>query len=722
MLGWMMRRAQGNAPNNSDDYGDTIQIDQGPDTPAPVFAARAFKSAIFGTPTPGGTVGQDDTQTTLDYTGRSQDITMNRTPTRPPGILLTPGTGASRRKKVSFNHEVLQKSASTGSLRKETLAGRKRTPLFEALEKSKSKKTSPSSSTSRSTYSAPDPDNSADEWEDEDVTDKQNTSHQNSLNDVTLDMAEPRSESGKYWKREHDKYRTEALATMEKLLKHKELSKSYAKAKDDENMELSTKLDQEKSRVAELERKIADLNMQVSARRPDSSTTDDDNYAELLKNLAAQTTLAADYKRQVTELESLLKDRSTRSSLTSRSSGSQLDTQRELRRAKSQLREVNELRREIDRLKAELASSERKLSRLEEDNKRLKTQTVGRSADDARVEDLKRQLREAREESRRKDDNLRQVKKEFEEFRDDAHTRSEDAKRVLERATDKIAQLQDDVRVLKRKAMPDVSRTPVSAAKEKPKSSIPSVPPSAINGTAASSTTTPSTDENDADEKTGPLRGLMRSLSRKPASISNTLQNNDTATLTLPPPTPLSRDEFDPLPKSRQWRKARDQVRDDTEISLDFRPDATATDRSSPLRPVRGTSTTRLQENRLPLGEGREKEEKIKFDAVPILPSKRGHHAYKRSRDFEVDRERERERDGVKDRGRERDIRDRGRERPYFTGVESTSPPILSTTTAASSAASRTALPPDRREAALARIEKRRAEKVRWDVRRRGDD
>ncbi|KAL5604074.1 hypothetical protein BROUX41_002063 [Berkeleyomyces rouxiae] len=686
MLGWVMRRAQGSAPNDADDYGDTTQIDQGADTPAPVFAARAFKSAIFGTPTP---AGNDDTtlQSTLDYTGRSQDTTMsinNRTPTKPTGILLTPGTGTSRRKKVSFNQEVLQKNASTGSLRKETLTGRKRTPLLEALENSKSKsKKAPIPRSS--TISVPDSD-STDEWEDEETGDDKH-----SQRDITLDMAEPRSDSGKYWKREHDKYRTEALATMEKLLKHKELSKSYAKAKDDENMELSTKLDQEKSKVEDLERKLADLTAQFAGRRPGTSTADDDNSAELLKNLAAQTTLAADYKRQVNELEALLKDRSTRSSLTLRSSGSQLDSQRELRRAKSQLREVNELRREIDRLKADLASSERKIGRLEDDNKRLKSQTAGRTIDDSRVDDLKRQLREAREESRRKDDDLREVKKEFEEFRDDSHDRSEDAKRVIDRATDKIAQLQNDIRALKRKSIPDVSHTSMSAAKDRVRSSMP--PPSA-------GPTLPVCSDND-DEKTSPIRTLTRNLTRKSGSISaNT--HNDTATLTLPTPaapsdSALPKDDLSPLPRSRSWRQSRDPVRDDTEISLDFRPDATATDRSSPIRPPAQRappSSSRLHENRPPASEDRS--EKIKFDAVPALPSRRGHHGRLRSKDFEGEREAEKQRDKGRDRDR----------------LAADLP---------SATASRSALPPERREAALARIEKRRAEKSRWDVRRRSD-
>jgi hypothetical protein len=83
-----------------------------PETPAPVFAARALKSAIFGAPDP-----QED-ETFYEGEDESEDITTQDTaqgmsrsmsPTKPQGILLTPGTGTTRRKTVSFGNEVVDK-------------------------------------------------------------------------------------------------------------------------------------------------------------------------------------------------------------------------------------------------------------------------------------------------------------------------------------------------------------------------------------------------------------------------------------------------------------------------------------------------------------------------------------------------------------------------------------------------------------------------------------
>lgn len=77
-----------------------------PETPAPVFAARAIKSAIFGTPAP------PPGDTTLAE--RLADFTNmpnipQESPSKPPGILMTPGT-ARTRKTVSFGGGVKQEA------------------------------------------------------------------------------------------------------------------------------------------------------------------------------------------------------------------------------------------------------------------------------------------------------------------------------------------------------------------------------------------------------------------------------------------------------------------------------------------------------------------------------------------------------------------------------------------------------------------------------------
>src|SRR5688572_26253027 len=83
--------------SNGGHIPDTTVADQ-PDTPAPVFAARAFKSVLFGAQgAPSNPKAPCPSTVALD---------VKDTPSKPPGILLTPGTGTTRRKRVSFGHDV----------------------------------------------------------------------------------------------------------------------------------------------------------------------------------------------------------------------------------------------------------------------------------------------------------------------------------------------------------------------------------------------------------------------------------------------------------------------------------------------------------------------------------------------------------------------------------------------------------------------------------------
>lgn len=129
----------------------------------------------------------------------------SKSPSKPPGILLTPGTATSRRKRVSFGHEV----------------------------KAKHDVPSPTEPRGGGRDEAP----SDGEWEDDDA------------GDVTIDLNEPKSSSGNYWKSQFTKYHDDAREEMAKLVKHKHLAKLYAQQKDAENTQL---LD----RVKDLERQL----------------------------------------------------------------------------------------------------------------------------------------------------------------------------------------------------------------------------------------------------------------------------------------------------------------------------------------------------------------------------------------------------------------------------------------------------------------------------------
>ncbi|CEF87189.1 hypothetical protein FGSG_05136 [Fusarium graminearum PH-1] len=438
MLGWMLRRGE-NAPEPVNE-GDTTQIDV-PDTPAPVFAARAFKSAIFGTP------ARPSNQSTRAL-GKSKnartDQESSRTPQRPQGILLTPGTGTTRRKRVSFGQDV-KKNANQN---KEP-ESRQRTRLNEALEKA-------SKTVNQKNEAQQEPDNSSDEWEEAD--DEDYCTH-----DITIDLNEPHSQSGRYWKEEFEKYHEDAKVEMEKLLKYKQLAKSYAKQKDAEANELAVKLKEEQQRVIEMEKQIAEGASKIASKRGDRSG---ESSADLLSTLTKQTALAVQYRTRVQELEDQLeeilcereddpdwKDRKGRQTTSPRTEKTLLETQSQLRRARMQVKEVDDLRDQISSLKTQLKAAEKRATKAEANNE-TKTSAKEKNDDEplregSRAQELRAQLREAREENKKKDDELRQLKQEFEAYRNETQAHNADTNAVLERAHHKIAELKKEVKTLK---------------------------------------------------------------------------------------------------------------------------------------------------------------------------------------------------------------------------------------------------------------------------------
>lgn len=427
---------------------DTTQIDQ-PDTPAPVFAARAFKSALFGTPARPS--DEPEIRSRPDRPSTKTDR-GSRTPPRPPGILLTPGTGTSRRKRVSFGHDVKKTNDPLAANGRD---GNKRTRLNNTLEEGRPKEAKPSNQT---TASKPQKDTSSDEWEEE-TDDEDHCYH-----DITVDLNEPHSQSGKYWKEEFEKYHEDAKVEIGKLLKYKQLAKSYAKHKDAEAADLAQQLKEEQRKVIEMEKKIAAGASEIASKR---GREFDEESPELLATLTKQTALAVQYRTRVQDLEAQLEEvmrerdeeldtKNRRRPLTSpRTQRTLLETQRELRRARKQVKELGDLKDQVKALKAQLRTAEQRATKLESEKK----PEGDVSQESSRARDLRAQLREAREDSRKKDDELRQLKKEFEDFKKESQIREEDTKGVLERAHNKISDLKKEIRTLKAADSENAART-----------------------------------------------------------------------------------------------------------------------------------------------------------------------------------------------------------------------------------------------------------------------
>ncbi|MBE7182321.1 MAG: hypothetical protein INR71_14150, partial [Terriglobus roseus] len=64
--------------------------------------------------------------------------------------------------------------------------------------------------------------------------------------DITVDLAEPRSQSGRYWKQAHEDYAAKSERETRKLIAKQKLAKEFAKKKDAEATELKLRLDSER--------------------------------------------------------------------------------------------------------------------------------------------------------------------------------------------------------------------------------------------------------------------------------------------------------------------------------------------------------------------------------------------------------------------------------------------------------------------------------------------
>lgn len=263
---------------------DTNACAEPPETPAPVFAVRAFKHAIFGTPQtqvkpprrhsnndtvrprhnarPGAarTKSTNDTQAI----GRPElAIEEEPAPSPTKGILLTPGTAAARRKTVSFGDHVVDNEGKR--------------PVKSGLpDDCPGKFPSPWSKTSDDVDSSDEPKEkqkgrsklteALEQARIESAKRKSGKDKPSKVNDdvdLTMDFSEPRSESGKYWKQEYDIYRERTTREVKKLVEKNKDAKRYAREKDSRCTELKDELRQERKKVERLERRTAELEFQL---------------------------------------------------------------------------------------------------------------------------------------------------------------------------------------------------------------------------------------------------------------------------------------------------------------------------------------------------------------------------------------------------------------------------------------------------------------------------
>ena len=422
---------------------DRSYLDDPPETPAPIFAIRAFKSALFGTPH----IDSEIRPTTpppmaSDRKAGKKDHAAPFEPTNPTkirlksdeenffkptasslvspskGILLTPGTGTTRRKNVTFGGLALKDVSSAEDSRQMDSILRlevNKPSTAEALPIDQHRQTSLTKAlyNAKTGPSKTKLNKGAGDVVSEDQllpfepvvgygvkTDGQEEVADLSA-DTTIDLNKPFSTSGKHWKAEYERYHQKSDREMKEIIKYGQSIKSFAVKKDSEASELGEKLHLQLSKVAVMEAKVSRLATQLaSARAPGSENAD---QAQLVNDLAKQTALAVRYKQKADRYRAaLLKKTSTVSQAENGVETALVQSAKNLSLDSSHVsdnaQEIASLRSELDRVKDSSKLAEEKAKALEAENATLRdsiSRLKARAADYetkrlAREEDFKK--------------------------------------------------------------------------------------------------------------------------------------------------------------------------------------------------------------------------------------------------------------------------------------------------------------------------------------------
>ncbi|KAK8199527.1 spindle pole body formation-associated protein-domain-containing protein [Phyllosticta capitalensis] len=261
-----------------------------PETPAPVFAARAIKHAIFGTPQAPETVKPIEKGPAL-RNNRVAALQAESSRPRPSndandqdgpklaGILSTPGA-AKERKTVSFGTHVVDNEGKKSNIGNRSglpndYPGKfpsPWTPKTGLMEEPKVRSSDRlkealyDAKTSKDTQRAH-PDNSAAPIRGAPAPQRlAPMPRAKDDQDITIDIDQPRSDSGKYWKEQYESYSKRSETEMNKLIKRQKLAKEFAKKKDEERLDLATKLEAERKKHREREKELEDKNREYKEK------------------------------------------------------------------------------------------------------------------------------------------------------------------------------------------------------------------------------------------------------------------------------------------------------------------------------------------------------------------------------------------------------------------------------------------------------------------------
>ena len=406
---------------------------------------RAFKTALFGTPKPTERQtkrvdkeqpwGQGQTQDkakmgshtamTLSQKGvgvmneglsepkdlaalsTTSDVKCDPLASPTKGILLTPGTAATKRKTVSFSarkqfrertkspdnalelggsHVVDQRSPSHPTSEPQ----RKQSALTRTLIEMSTKRSNLLQGTAKSDAAGV---QSADlksiAESDAEVAFKLSEP----IVDATIDLSQPRSRSGQYWKTEYEEYQKKATRELKRVIQYGQNVKSYATRKDQEATNLDEKLKRELAKVARMESKISKLAKQLKAAN-EQGPDGESEQARLVGELAQQTAMTVKYQRKADHYQKAI-DRHSLAGTTYEPDQMALERLTEEREDSPDRFEVATVQAQLESLRDTATAAESRAMKLEFENGQLK-RNLARVKEEMMSYESRRQAREDR--------------------------------------------------------------------------------------------------------------------------------------------------------------------------------------------------------------------------------------------------------------------------------------------------------------------------------------
>lgn len=233
------------------------------------------------------------------------------------GILLTPGTAATRRKTVSFGS---LESSNEGEIEEADQIAQTAIPSSGKVSDTVSPEEPKFDPQSQRTFTkelfeaqlGASKQRLSEHHESTEITAREGSSSDNAqlgkalpvqstavdaAVDATIDLTKPRSQSGQHWKAEYERYQRNSDRELKKIIQYGQSVKSYAEKKDVEATDLQEKLKHELAKCTAMEAKVSKLATQLANGRRHGS----DGFAEqekLMNDLSRQTALAIRYKQR----------------------------------------------------------------------------------------------------------------------------------------------------------------------------------------------------------------------------------------------------------------------------------------------------------------------------------------------------------------------------------------------------------------------------------------